>query len=89
MQTELKYRFLERKKLFNFYLLVQRFESILPASKYMTPVTRIALICRWHIPNDPNRAAEPKMIKHTNEHDIDKLCIPKIHIEFQMNYKRT
>lgn len=42
----------------------------------MTPVTSIALICRWHIPNAPSNAALPNIIKQTNEHEIDRLCIP-------------
>lgn len=48
----------------------------LPASKYITPVTKIALICRWKIPKAPSSAALPNMIKQTSEQDIERFCIP-------------
>lgn len=50
----------------------------IPANKYMIPVTNTALICRWQTPKAPKSAALPKIIKHTNEQDIDKFCIPRI-----------
>lgn len=53
------------------------FKTNLPANKYMTPVMSIALICRWHTPNAPTKAALPNIIKHTSEHEIDKFCIPE------------
>lgn len=50
--------------------------SDLPASKYITPVTKTALICRWQIPKAPISAADPNIIKQTSAQDIDKFCIP-------------
>lgn len=65
----------------NDVLLKSKREFVLPANKYMMPVTNIALICRWNTPKAPKSAALPKIIKHTNEQDIDKFCIPKIKIQ--------
>jgi hypothetical protein len=48
-----------------------------PANKYMTPVTRTALIWCWKTPKAPTRAALPSIIKHTRAQDIDKFCIPE------------
>lgn len=36
----------------------------------------MALTCRWHTPNAPIKAADPKIIKHTSAHEMDKFCIP-------------
>lgn len=54
----------------------QHRDNCLPASRYITPVMRIALIWRAHMPNDPSSAALPKIIMHTSEHDMDRFCIP-------------
>lgn len=51
-------------------------DSYEPANKYITPVTKIALICRWQTPKAPINAADPKIIKHTRAHEMDKFCIP-------------
>lgn len=51
------------------------------ANKYITPVTKIALICRWKTPKAPSSAALPKIIKHTSEQDIDRFCIPATETE--------
>ena len=49
-----------------------------PANKYMTPVTKTALIWCWNTPKAPTRAALPKTIRQTRAQDIDKFCIPVI-----------
>lgn len=48
----------------------------LPASRYITPVTKIALIWRWHTPNAPINAADPNIMRQTKAHEIDRFCIP-------------
>lgn len=48
-----------------------------PASKYITPVTKTALIWCWKTPKAPTRAALPSMIKQTKAQDIDRFCIPE------------
>lgn len=56
----------------------------LPANKYITPVTRTALIWCWQTPNAPTKAALPSIMRHTRAQDIDKFCIPEkqqTHIE--------
>lgn len=62
--------------IFRLELIVRSLYLYLPANRYMTPVTNTALICRWHTPKAPTKAALPSMIRHTNEHEIDKFCIP-------------
>lgn len=54
----------------------------------MTPVTRMALICRWQTPNAPTRAALPSIIIQTREHDIDKFCIPENFIQISKSLIR-
>lgn len=39
-------------------------------------MTKIALICLWHTPNAPINAADPKIMRQTRAHDIDRFCIP-------------
>lgn len=65
---------------------------ILPARRYMTPVTNIALICFWQTPNAPTSAALPRIIRHTRAHDIDKFCIPvgqEKHRNIRGNYLKS
>lgn len=62
--------------IFRVELIARPLYVYLPANRYMKPVTNTALICRWHTPKAPIKAALPSMIRHTNEHEIDKFCIP-------------
>lgn len=48
-----------------------------PANRYMTPVTNTALIWCLKTPNNPTRAEEPRIMRHTRAQDIDKFCIPE------------
>lgn len=69
------------KNILNGYMYMVKNNWILfyiPANKYITPVISIALICLWHTPNAPTKAALPNIIKQTSEQDIDKFCIPEI-----------
>lgn len=53
-----------------------RYIKYIPANKYMTPVTKTALIWCWNTPKAPTRAALPKTMRQTRAQEIDKFCIP-------------
>jgi len=62
-------------KQFHVKIIKKQFDA-LPASKYMTPVTRTALIWCFSTPKTPTSADDPRMIRHTKAQEIDKFCIP-------------
>lgn len=50
--------------------------NLVPARRYITPVTRTALIWCLNTPKAPTKAALPKIIRHTKAQEIERFCIP-------------
>lgn len=65
-------------------LRIQKYRLYIPARRYMTPVTRTALIWCLSTPKAPTSAEHPRMIRQTSAHEMLRFCIPDIHTTQQV-----